>query len=309
MELNIFMRELESALVERGIPGETAKKHVSNLRRTFTSDDLSEIEAIQSGSEIEQLADSISLILSKGTRAAVSQAQDDHIAPSPAPAAPAPKPAAPRPAPPAEHSSAPERTAAHRPAQAQAQTPASPAPAPKPPKSRPSPQEAPVQSRRQTLDIPTDDDMDDYYSYAPGRDVTTRGMLIFWIGLFLTLPLTIGLAAVLFGTFAALFVGLSALIVALIAVLIAVAACGAGVALVGIIFGVTQLFTFLAAGIYEIGLGIMVAGAVLFVSILLYNIAIRFLPWLITNLGNLLGWICGKIKNLFFVVRRECYKL
>ena len=45
MELNIFMRELESALVERGIPGETAKKHVSNLRRTFTSDDLSEIEA------------------------------------------------------------------------------------------------------------------------------------------------------------------------------------------------------------------------------------------------------------------------
>ena len=56
-------------------------------------------------------------------------------------------------------------------------------------------------------------------------------------------------------------------------------------------------------------LGIMVAGAVLFVSILLYNIAIRFLPWLIGRLGNLLGWICGKIKTLFYVVRRECYKL
>ena len=87
MELNIFMRELESALVERGIPGETAKKHVSNLRRTFTSDDLSEIEAIQSGSEIEQLADSISLILNRNTRNAVSQA--DNITP---PAEPAPQP-------------------------------------------------------------------------------------------------------------------------------------------------------------------------------------------------------------------------
>ena len=79
--------------------------------------------------------------------------------------------------------------------------------------------------------------------------------------------------------------------------------------LVGIIFGVTQLFSFVAAGIYEIGLGVMVAGIVLFVSILLYNIAIRFLPWLISLLGNFLGWICGKIKTLFFVVRRECYKL
>ena len=41
----------------------------------------------------------------------------------------------------------------------------------------------------------------------------------------------------------------------------------------------------------------------------LYNIAIRFLPWLISHLGNLLGWICGKINTLFYVVRRECYKL
>jgi hypothetical protein len=152
-------------------------------------------------------------------------------------------------------------------------------------------------------------DDDDLYSYAPGKDVTMRGMLLFWLGIFLTLPLTLGLGAALFGSFAVLFVGLAAVIVALIAVLIAVAAVGAGVSLVGIIFGITQLFTFLAAGIYEIGLGIMTAGAVLFVSILLYNIAIRFLPWLISKLANLLGWICGKIKNLFFVVRRECYKL
>ena len=59
------MRELENALVKRGIPNDTAFKHVSNLRRTFTSDDLSEIEAIQTREEIDELADSISLILNK----------------------------------------------------------------------------------------------------------------------------------------------------------------------------------------------------------------------------------------------------
>ena len=53
----------------------------------------------------------------------------------------------------------------------------------------------------------------------------------------------------------------------------------------------------------------MVAGIALFASILIYNIAIRLLPWIISLLGNLLGWICGKVKSLFYVVRRECYKL
>ncbi|MGN1346728.1 MAG: hypothetical protein ACI4V1_08075 [Eubacteriales bacterium] len=275
MELNIFMRELESALIERGIPGETAKKHVSNLRRTFTSDDLSEIEAIHSGSEVEQLADSIALILKKNTRNTVVQ-----------------------------------------PAQPSASAPSAPAPAPKPrpqsPPVRPNSSSAPPPDtalQRKKIDLPPMDEEDDYYTYSPGEDVTTRGMILFWVGLFLTLPITLGLAVVLFGAFAAVFIGLSALIVGLIAVLIAIAACGAGVSLVGIIFGITQLFSFLAAGIYEIGLGIMVAGAVLFVSVLLYNVAIRLLPWLISLVGNLLGWVCGKLKNLFFVVRRECYKL
>jgi len=289
MELNIFMRELESALIERGIAGETAKKHVANLGRTFTSDDLSEIEAIQSGSEIEQLADSISLILNKNTRNAAER-QSPQVPQAESINPPSPKPAAPRPQKPVP---APAR-------------PASPAPAARP-KAQPHRQEPVPQKPARRVEIPDEDD--DYYAYSPGEDATTRGMILFWVGLFLTLPLTIGLAAVLFGAFAALFVGIGVLIVALIAVLIGVAAAGAGVSLVGIIFGVTQLFSFVAAGIYEIGLGIMVAGIALFASILIYNIAIRLLPWIISLLGNLLGWICGKVKSLFFVVRRECYKL
>lgn len=298
MELNIFMRELESALTARGIPAETAKKHVSNLQRTFTSDDLSEIEAIRSGSEIEQLADSISVILRKNTRNAVQSSRSESVPQStqarqvnPQGSAAGARPMPER----RQQSESPQRPRQDLPRQDL------------PRQSRPQKAQNVTQPPRRKLELPEEDD--EYYSYEPGSDVTTRGMLTFWVGLFLTLPITLTLAVVLFSAFGALFAGLAGLIVGLIAVLVAVAACGAGVSLVGIVFGITQLFSFLSAGIYEIGLGIMVAGAVLLVSILLYNIAIRFLPWVIARLADLLGFVCGKLKNLFFVVRRECYKL
>ena len=261
MELNIFMRELRAALVVRGIPEETAARHVSNLSRSFTSDDLSEIEAIESHDEIEQLADSISVILAKGVKKAhqESQPHQEYV----------------------EQKESMEVIVK-----------------PAAPKTR-----HPVQKSRQKTDE------NSYFEYSPENSPSTKGMLIFWVGLFLTLPITLALAAVLFGAFGAVFIGLAGLIVAGIIALIAIVAAGAGGSLVGIIFGITQLFSFTAAGIYEIGLGVMVAGAVLFVSVLVYNLSIRFFPWLITLVGNFLGFVCGKIKDLFLYVRRECYKL
>lgn len=256
MELNIFMRELKSALVVRGIPEETAARHVSNLSRSFTSDDLSEIDAIESRDEIEQLADSIAVILAKGGKKNPPETPPDRIEPKEVIVKPA----------------------AHEVHQS-------------------------VQKTRRAAEE------NNYFEYSPENSPTTKGMLIFWVGLFVTLPITLALAAALFGAFGAVFIALAGLIVAGIITLAAIVAAGAGVSLVGIIFGITQLFSFTAAGIYEIGLGVMVAGAVLFVSVLVYNLSIRFFPWLITLVGNLLGFICGKLKELFLNVRRECYKL
>ena len=124
-----------------------------------------------------------------------------------------------------------------------------------------------------------------------------------------TLPITIAVFALLFGVFAALFVAMAALIVASVAAIVAVVSVGSVIALVGIVFGITQLFTFPAGGIYEIGLGVMIAGAVLFIAILLYNFSIRLLPWVISKLASFLGYICRKLKDLFFTIRRGCYKL
>lgn len=280
MELNIFMRELQSALEQRGIPEELAAKQVSNFRRSFTEDDLSEIEAIQTNDEIDQLADSISAAIVKKMKAArAAQASGTQ---APVPTAPEPR-TPPKPVP-------------------EEAPPVRPAPQPKsPPKQKP----APKQDVRDLFD----DDADEYFEYSPESATTTRGMILFWVGLFLTLPLTIAILAGIFLIFAALFIGLAALVVAGCVVLAGVTAAGAVVSLVGIIFGITQLFSFVAAGIYEIGLGIMVAGAVLFVAVLIYNISVRFFPWLIVQVGTLMGFVYGKLRELFLLIRRECYKL
>ncbi len=268
MELNIFMRELESALKARGIPDETAVKHVANLRRTFTSDDLSEIEAITSREEINELADSISVILNKNRRSVQQRSAQEHRQIS---------------------SELPDKPRTVR---------------------QPIPEQSSYEPPRSVQKKEAAHIDDDYFEeYSSDAKSTPKGMAIFWIGFILTLPITIILLLALFGVFVSVFAVLIALILGGVAALVALVAAGTGVSLIGIIFGITQFFSFPAAGIYEIGLGIMVAGAVLFFGVLIYNFAVRFLPWIISLVGTLLGYVCRKLKTLFYYVRRECYKL
>lgn len=263
MELSIFVKELESALQKRGISEEIAHKHVSNIRRTFTSEDLSEINAIKTADEIGDLADSIAVILKK-------RSQSDSVQ----------------------------------------EKPASPKVSPKP-KSPHIPKPAPLPAEvKQSFREPENDDFDmndDYFTHS--NESSQKGITTFWVGLILTLPITLALLALVFGGFAGLFVGLVGAIVLGILLLIALVAAGSVASLVGIIFGVTQLFSFVPAAIYEIGIGIIIAGIVVFVSVLLYNLVIRVIPWLIKKVAQLLVYVCGKLKMLFYYVRRECYKL
>lgn len=270
MELNIFIKELEASLVRRGINPEVANKHVHTLQRTFTDDDLNEIDNIQSDNEVEDIADSIALILTK-----------NKIKPRP--------PQQTQDAPPSQReqlSSPPQREKTTENRHYAVQQPA---------------KQVPVRQEQE--------EVDDFFEDYSGEDKTTKGFYTFWLVFILTLPITAVLAAAFFGVFIGVFAALSVLIVGLIAGLIGIVAVGAGVSLVGIIFGVTQLFTFAAAGVYEIGLGIIVIGIVMFVSILIYNIAIHFLPWVMKKVGVLLKFTCGKIRDLFLNIRRECYRL
>ncbi len=286
MELNIFIKHLEGSLINRGISPDVVDKHIHTLQRTFTDDDLREIQSLQSAEEVEEIAENIYQLLQKNKiKARTAKPAEEPTEPQKKTAQPQPKPTPPQ-----------------EPAPKPAPEPITQKVSTKPVSSAPRPRKAPV----------VDDDplFFDDNDYAPKKNSRgAKGFYIFWLVFIFTLPITIGLAAAFFGVFIGAFAALSALIVGLIAALIALVAVGAAVSLVGIIFGITQLFSFVAAGVYEIGLGVMVIGVVMLAGILIYNFAIRFLPWVIRKVWTLMIFTCGKIRDLFMYLRRECYKL
>ena len=274
MELSIFMKQLETALIKRGVSPETAHKHVSNIRRTFTSEDISEINSMHTAEELNALADSIASMIQKTPQTAQ-------------------QPTNPRPTLPKADIGKEEcpPVQSNRPA----------------PYQQPKQSEVKIAPKEETIALPEMND--DYFTYSSDIEPSTRGLTIFWVGLFVTLPITLALLAALFGGFAGLFVILTAAIILSIVAMIAIVAAGSIISLVGIIYGITLLFSFMAAGVYEIGLGVAVAGIIIFASVLLYNLAVRFIPWLMKKIGALLVYVCGKLKMLFNYIRRECYKL
>ncbi len=140
---------------------------------------------------------------------------------------------------------------------------------------------------------------------------SSRGRTVFWLIFFVTLPLSLLFLALYVGVFGVMFGALCAVIVLLVAGLIGGVAAGAAVSLVGIIYGITQLITASssAPGLYEIGLGLTIAGIVMLGGILVYNCAIRLIPYLIRLLGVLFRFCAAKLKQLFKMAKEACYKL
>ncbi len=149
---------------------------------------------------------------------------------------------------------------------------------------------------------------------APSSDKvqpSSRGRAVFWSVFFCTLPITALLFAAYYVLFAVGFTALCALIVGLFAALIGGVAVGTTVSLVGIIYGIVQLFTesSIAPGLYELGLGLTIAGSVMLAGILIYNCAIRFIPWVIRKLGVFFRFSGKKLRQVFKKAKEACYKL
>ncbi len=132
---------------------------------------------------------------------------------------------------------------------------------------------------------------------------------MFWILFAVSLPLTVPLMLAIIAVFVSVWVGLAAVIAAAVAVLVAMVTVGTAASLIGIIYGVIQLFTSVPVGLYEIGIGVVVAGVVMFAGILLYNFAVRLVPLLIRLVGRLFKFVLKKLRVLFNFLRRECAKL
>lgn len=132
---------------------------------------------------------------------------------------------------------------------------------------------------------------------------------MFWILFGISLPITLPLFFAVVGAFAAVWLGLAGLLVASVGVLTALVACGAAVSLVGIVYGIIQLFVSVPVGLYEIGIGVIAVGIVMFLGILIYNFAVRLMPLLMKLWWRLFLYVLAQMKRLFNFLRKESVKL
>ncbi len=142
------------------------------------------------------------------------------------------------------------------------------------------------------------------YKPDPNADYQ-RFYIIFWC----TCPIWGFLALCILGLFAFALLGMLAAIVGLIGALFIGVAAGTVLALVGIIYGITQLFEYAPIGMYEIGLGVMIGGWVMFGGIVVYNTAVRLLPYLIRKELDLFTYTVHKCVELYYRVKGACADL
>ncbi len=126
--------------------------------------------------------------------------------------------------------------------------------------------------------------------------------IIFWC----TSPIWIFLGLAVLTLFLLTIGALCVSIVLLILALVAGAAAGTVLSLVGIVYGITQLFNYAPIGLYEIGLGLMIGGITMFAGIIAYNVAIRLIPFVIKQLFALLSFLARKCVELYFYAKGAC---
>ena len=137
------------------------------------------------------------------------------------------------------------------------------------------------------IDDEEDADVEDFYPYDKKRKMKKNesekkagNEWIYVAILVITIPLVLGFLAISIALYIGFWIVLALAMIACIAVLVVFVTAGAVVSLVGIVYGVVQLITGqIPVGMFEVGLGIIVGAAVMFVGILVYNFAVRFIPF------------------------------
>ena len=137
------------------------------------------------------------------------------------------------------------------------------------------------------------------------KPVDTRDYTAFWILFWVLFPIILVVTIALFAVYLYVILALAVIIIALVLVLVALAVAGSAIALVGIIYGATQMFdpATVAIGMYEIGQGVLVGGVTIFAGIVIYNIAVRLNPFLIKEIVHLYGATGKILKRLFYKVK------
>jgi len=127
----------------------------------------------------------------------------------------------------------------------------------------------------------------DWKSLLPEINETPEGKKKFIKYTIIFSPLFLIAGIIYYAAWALLFTAEIALIAALIALLVGTASIGALSAVGGIIYGIVNLSSVSCVGIYEIGFGIILGGCTILSCVLIYNLALRFIPFVVRKTGDL----------------------
>lgn len=295
MKKEEFLAVLRDELIQRGLAPELAQRHIRSVSLTLSPDDVAEIESIKDPHEISALAEGIMSVKNRSAVKTEAQAAPENAEAITAEVAEEIAPQLPQ-----STEASDDEEVYDSDDDVKIATGHGPAVHTAPPAEY---EEAVVE----------DDEYGHFIDDEPEADMPTdgRGRTIFWLLFILALPITLSLLILYFGLFAAMFAVLAAVFIVLVGGTIGGAAVGAAVSLTGIIYGITQLITAAssAPGLYEIGLGLSVGGAALMLSILLYNCAIRLIPWLFRLICSLFRLCSGKLRDLIRKAKEACYRL
>ena len=149
---------------------------------------------------------------------------------------------------------------------------------------------------------------------ADGEDAAEyddgKNQVLFWVIFAIAVPIVAALALVVVGLYVAFWIALALLMIGLIAGLIVFVFGGALIAIIGVIYGIIMLIKGVApVGLFEIGLGVTVGAVVLFVGILVYNFAVRLIPYGMKMLAKLLVLALKRGKEGLSSVRKTIKSL
>ena len=134
--------------------------------------------------------------------------------------------------------------------------------------------------------------------------------IIFTLIMVLSLPLLLILAFVSIGALVSIYFALAAVVLAIILAIICVVFGGSLTSLVALLYGATQIMQEPRyVGIHEIGLALIIIGATVLVSVLLYNIAVRLIPWVLSKAALIFKLLFTGVKRLAEKLRKGCERL
>ena len=154
--------------------------------------------------------------------------------------------------------------------------------------------------------IETEDAEVSSLTLPPDEETIRKNKIKFWTVFAVTLPITLSLLFAILFSFAFAFFAIAMLIIVAVGILVAITAAATLTSVFGLIFGVAEAFASLPIGLYECGISVIIGSLAMFIDILVYNFAVRLMPYAAKWLLVFAKYIYKKLKALFIHIKKEC---